>query len=95
MVGPFFKGGVCATTAWLFAFPFEAAKSVIQADTTGMYKKMPNATWRIMRKLYHERGVVHGLYRGFGPGAGRSFVANGISMLVFSKFQEFLRQEEE
>lgn len=93
-VGPFFKGGVCATTAWVFAFPFESAKSVIQADTTGKYKTMSNATWHVLKELYRERGIVHGLYRGFGPGAGRSFVANGISMFVFSKFQEMIRQEE-
>lgn len=23
VTGPFFKGGVCATMAWVFAFPFE------------------------------------------------------------------------
>ncbi|GMH48864.1 hypothetical protein TrRE_jg5190, partial [Triparma retinervis] len=28
--GPFFKGSVCATAAWGFAFPFEVAKSKIQ-----------------------------------------------------------------
>ena len=93
LMGPFFKGGVCATTAWVFAFPFESAKSVIQADTTGVYKSMPNATWKVLRKLYRERGVVHGLYRGFGPGAGRSFIANGVSMLVFSQFQDALRKK--
>lgn len=94
MIGPFFKGGVCATAAWVVAFPFESAKSVIQADTTGKYKQLQGATWKVIRELYRERGVVKGLYRGFGPGAGRSFIANGTSMMVYARFQEFLRSKE-
>jgi solute carrier family 25 carnitine/acylcarnitine transporter 20/29 len=93
MVGPFFKGGICATAAWVVAFPFESAKSVIQADTTGKYKRLSGATWKVMRELYRERGIVKGLYRGFGPGASRSFFANGISMTVYARFQEILRKE--
>jgi solute carrier family 25 carnitine/acylcarnitine transporter 20/29 len=93
MIGPFFKGGVCATAAWVVAFPFESVKSVIQADTTGKYKHMRGATWKVMLELYRERGIVKGLYRGFGPGAGRSFLANGVSMTVYSWFQGFMRKE--
>ena len=90
LVGPFFKGGVCATTAWIFAFPFETAKSKIQSDTTGKYKTMRNATWNVMRGIYVKKGI-RGLYRGFGPGAGRSFVANGTSMVVYAWFQDTMR----
>jgi solute carrier family 25 carnitine/acylcarnitine transporter 20/29 len=90
LIGPFFKGGVCATTAWVFAFPFETVKSVIQGDTTGKYKKMSGATWKVMRQILAEKGV-RGLYRGFGPGASRSFVANGVSMIVYSWFQDSRR----
>jgi solute carrier family 25 carnitine/acylcarnitine transporter 20/29 len=93
MIGPFFKGGVCATAAWVVAFPFESVKSVIQADTTGKYKQLSGATWKVMLQLYRERGIVKGLYRGFGPGAGRSFFANGASMMVYSWFQGFMRKE--
>lgn len=90
LVGPFFKGGVCATTAWVFAFPFETTKSVIQSDTTGKYKKMSNATWSVMKEIYREKGMK-GFYRGFGPGASRSFLANGISMVVYAWFQDTIR----
>lgn len=93
LIGPFFKGGICATTAWCFAFPFETVKSTIQADTTGRYKQMAGATWKVMRQIVHEKGV-RGLYRGFGPGAGRSFVANGTSMIVYSWFQDSLRKND-
>jgi solute carrier family 25 carnitine/acylcarnitine transporter 20/29 len=92
-IGPFFKGGVCATAAWTIAFPFESVKSRIQADTTGKYKQLRGATWKVMLELYRERGIVKGLYRGFGPGAGRSFLANGVSMTVYSWFQGFMRKE--
>ena len=90
LIGPFFKGGVCATTAWVFAFPFETTKSVIQSDMTGKYKQMRGATWKVMGQIFQERGIK-GLYRGFGPGAGRSFVANGTSMVIYSWFQDALR----
>lgn len=92
LVGPFFKGGVCATFAWVFAFPFETTKSVIQSDTTGRYKTMSNATWKVMREIYATKGLK-GLYRGFGPGAGRSFVANGTSMVVYAWFQDTIRKQ--
>lgn len=92
LIGPFFKGGVCATTAWVFAFPFESAKSVIQSDTTGKYSKMRNSTWKVLKELYQERGIVRGLYRGFLPGASRSFFANGTSMIVYAWFQDEIRK---
>jgi len=83
---------VCATTAWVFAFPFESAKSVIQADTTGKYKNMQNSTFKVMFQLYNERGLAKGLYRGFLPGASRSFFANGTSMIVYAWFQDEIRK---
>jgi solute carrier family 25 (mitochondrial carnitine/acylcarnitine transporter), member 20/29 len=89
--GAFFKGGVCATVAWTLAFPFETAKSVIQADATGQYRNMRGATTHVLKTLYQERGLVKGWYRGFVPGAGRSFVANGCSMMVYSWFQDAIR----
>ena len=92
LIGPFFKGGICATAAWAFAFPLETAKSVIQADTTGRYKNMRGGTWTALQELYKAGGVKR-LYRGFGPGAGRSFVANGASMIVYSWFQESVREK--
>ena len=92
LIGPFFKGGVCATAAWVFAFPFETVKSVIQADHTGKYTSMKHATWKVMGQIQRERGIK-GLYRGFGPGASRSFIANGTSMVVYGWFQDAIRKE--
>ena len=90
LLGPFFKGGIAATAAWAFAFPFETAKSEIQADTTGRYKNLRGSTWKVIHQLYKEGGIKR-LYRGFGPGASRSFVANGASMIVYSWFQDTVR----
>jgi len=91
LFGPFFKGGICATAAWACCFPIETAKSVIQADTTGRYRHMRFATWVVIRQLYSDRGL-RGVYRGFLPGASRSFFANGASMLVYSWSQGALRR---
>jgi len=90
LFGPFFKGGICATTAWIFAFPFETTKSVLQSDTTGKFQNMKNATWVVMRGIYEEKGI-RGLYRGFVPGASRSFLANGVSMVVYAWLQDTIR----
>ena len=97
--GPFFKGGICATAAWVIAFPLETAKSVIQTDTTGRYNKMTSNssalfpgshTFRVLYLLYQEFGIK-GWYRGFAPGASRSFVANGASMMVYASLQDYIR----
>lgn len=83
--------GICATAAWAFAFPFETAKSEIQADTSGRFKNLRGGTWHVINDLYKQGGIKR-LYRGFGPGASRSFVANGTSMIVYSWFQDSVRQ---
>jgi len=92
LIGPFFKGGICATAAWAVCFPFETAKSVVQSQCH-KYKDVPFATFVVMKRLYRERGIRHGLYRGFLPGASRSFFANGASMLVYTGVQSFLREQ--
>jgi len=94
LFGPFFKGGICATAAWACCFPIETAKSVIQGDTTGKYRNIRFATWVVIRQLYQDRGI-RGIYRGFLPGASRSFFANGASMLVYSWSQGALRRGSE
>jgi len=45
-----------------------------------------------MFQLYNERGLAKGLYRGFLPGASRSFFANGTSMIVYAWFQDEIRK---
>lgn len=86
-LGPFIKGGVCATAAWIIVWPFEVIKNQIQAGMAGVATDasfMTRVKWVIAN-----RGVV-GLYRGIGPGVTRSMVANGSSMLAYSKCKELL-----
>ena len=81
LLGGFFKGGICATAAWLVAWPFETVKSRVQgSEASG------ESTLQVMRKIVSEDGP-RALYRGFLPGAGRSFVANGVGMAVYSYTQ--------
>jgi solute carrier family 25 carnitine/acylcarnitine transporter 20/29 len=80
-IGPFIKGGVCATLAWITVWPFEVLKSQIQAGTPGVPE---SAGWvERARWVVQNRGGFMGLYRGIGPGIARSLIANGSSMVVF------------
>lgn len=76
-IGPFIKGGVGSTLGWAAIWPFEVLKNQIQANADG-----PKTILRRLFWVASEQGVA-GLYRGFLPGASRSLIANGISMLVF------------
>lgn len=86
IVGPFIKGGLCTTIGWAVAWPAEVVKSRVQGDTTGELGK--KSTIQLIRDVARQEGI-RGLYRGFGPGAARSFVANGASMVVYQLFQDF------
>lgn len=81
VVGPFIKGGVCATLAWWVCWPLETLKSQVQANT------LPNATL-LQRMLAIRNAGIRSMFRGIVPGSLRSLVANGSSMLVFSLCQD-------
>jgi len=88
-LGPFIKGGVCATVSWWIVWPFEVAKSQIQAGTPGPSKIWPRLFWIV------KNGGVSSLMRGIVPGSSRSLIANGASMIVFAQCQEQRRAYEE
>eukprot|EP00873_Tetraselmis_striata_P025610 jgi/Tetstr1/445874/TSEL_033513.t1 len=73
LVGGFIKGGLCATLAWGIAWPMEVVKSKVQA-AEGLYKGQ--SMTKMMVHIAKTDGPA-GLFRGFAPGAMRSFVANG------------------
>ena len=77
LIGPFLKGGVAATVGWAVIWPFENIKNQIQARAPGPQTQFKRLLW-----VAQEQGV-RGLFRGFMPGAARSMVANGVSMLCF------------
>ena len=68
------------------AWPLEVAKNKKQGADG-----MRGSTLAIVRQLAASDGL-RGLYRGFLPGALRSFVANGAGMAVF-QFTQSLRKD--
>jgi len=88
LLGGFLKGGICATLAWAAAWPLEVAKSNVQAANSQFKGE---STLAILKHLVQADGFA-GLYRGFIPGAMRSFVANGAGMAVY-QFTQSLRKD--
>ena len=88
VVGPFFKGAVCATFAWWLAWPLEVVKNQAQAGTVPADCR--SLRQRLSWVLAHRGGVV-GLFRGVGPGTARSIVANGSATAAFSHCQDCMR----
>ena len=87
LLGGFLKGGVCATLAWVVAWPLEVAKNMVQG-AEGRFQGQ--STLAVLRHVAAAEGA-RGLYRGILPGALRSFVANGAGMAVF-QFTQSLRR---
>jgi solute carrier family 25 carnitine/acylcarnitine transporter 20/29 len=91
LLGPFVKGGVAATTAWVVIWPFETLKSQVQAGTFRGVPELERAGWLARaRYLVRQQGYA-ALYRGIGPGLTRSMVANGSSMVVYAQCCEAMR----
>jgi hypothetical protein len=82
---PFVTGSVCATMAWTLVWPFDVLKSQEQGS---LEKK--SISERASR-LWREHGLK-GFFRGYGPGAVRSLIANGLSMVVYVKVKTQLEQ---
>ena len=79
IVGPFVKGGVCASLGWVAAWPFEVVKNRVQADMGKAYDKKPVAA--ILSGIVRDEGV-RGLFRGILPGLAKSFSSNGAAMIA-------------
>lgn len=71
-------------------WPFENLKNQVQAGAGSDLPAGTSTTERV-RHILKNRGGFLGLYRGVGPGLLRSLMANGASMVVFSKCQEGMR----
>lgn len=83
ILGPFFKGGICATLAWWLIWPFETIKSQIQSTNVGPKTITKRLFWFVKKYGFFS------LYRGILPGSLRSLIANGSSMAVFTVCQDF------
>lgn len=83
VIGPFLKGGLCATIAWWIVWPAEILKSQIQGNTPGPKTMGKRLIW-VIRK-----DGIRSIFRGILPGTIRSIIANGASMLAFTLCQDF------
>lgn len=90
VVGPFVKGGVCASVGWVAAWPFEVVKNRVQADTTKRYDN--KSVSHILRHIVRDEGSK-GLFRGILPGLCKSFVSNGAAMIALHFTQRSLASE--
>lgn len=86
-LGTFFFTGFCATAAWWTIWPLEYMKSQIQ----GGYGEQNLPLLQRLAGVVRERGFL-GLYRGLGPGSARSFLANGMSMMVMKWTERHLTE---
>lgn len=84
-VGPFIKGGVCATLAWWLAWPAETLKNRTQSGFSAAAAAATPSPLSLVAR-------VRGVYRGIGPGTMRSVVANGAAVTVFTLCQERMRR---
>lgn len=82
---PFITGSVCSTLAWTVVWPFDVIKSRIQAESG--YK---GSIYHVFLLQYRTFGI-RGFFRGYLPGATRSLIANGLSMVMYVRTMEFLK----
>jgi solute carrier family 25 carnitine/acylcarnitine transporter 20/29 len=74
------SGGIAGAAFWLFVYPTDVVKSVIQVDDFRQPKY--SGTIDAFRKIAASEGVK-GLYKGFGPAMVRSVPANAACFLAY------------
>ncbi|KAI8810263.1 mitochondrial carrier domain-containing protein [Cladochytrium replicatum] len=82
-------GGLGGTVVWLFLFPIDLAKSVIQREALSDSPKY-RSTLEFVAKHWKKRGLV-GFYHGLGPQLIRSFPVHSLNFLVYEQVTRFCR----
>mgnify|MGYP000122277999 CR=1 FL=1 len=83
-LGQFLASAGAATFGFWLVWPFEVLKNQVQAKTPiGEHGVNATISERV-RYLIKAHGGIQGLYRGILPGTYRSFLANGVSMVVMA-----------
>lgn len=80
---PFLKGSICASLAWLTVWPLDVVKSQVQS---GNYREAG------VRALLRDLASSGRLFRGIVPGISRSVIANGFSMMAYTRVYEGLTE---
>jgi hypothetical protein len=79
----FFAGGMCGVFSWLFVFPIDLVKSVIQKDVMMVEPKYKNGL-QCARSIIGQQGVK-GLYRGLTVTLIRAFPIHSLNFLVYEE----------
>ena len=81
-IGSFWTGALCSNAAWISIWPMDVIKTQIQS---GRFKdkSIPQLAVHLFR--------TGQLYRGLLPGVARSGIANGISMIIYDKTMDTLK----
>eukprot|EP01117_Protostelium_nocturnum_P002220 TRINITY_DN1285_c1_g1_i1.p1 TRINITY_DN1285_c1_g1~~TRINITY_DN1285_c1_g1_i1.p1 ORF type:complete len:297 (-),score=70.28 TRINITY_DN1285_c1_g1_i1:224-1114(-) len=82
---PLLSGGICSTMAWTLVWPFDVIKSQVQGSTS-------NESFSTKARIHYQNNGIRGFFRGYGPGATRSLIANGLSMVAFVETEVYLRK---
>jgi len=82
---PLLTGSICSTMAWTLVWPFDVIKSQVQGSTgkESFFEKF---------LVHYKNHGIKGFFRGYGPGATRSLIANGLSMVAFAKTKDYLER---
>jgi len=82
-LSPFWKGAICANLAWMTVWPMDVVKSRIQSG---------NYAGQSMLQLLVGSIKDRSMFRGLLPGLVRSTIANGCSMVVYTKVEKEMKR---
>ncbi|CAH9116694.1 unnamed protein product [Cuscuta europaea] len=80
-------GGLAGASFWVFVYPTDVVKSVLQVDD--FHKPKFSGSIDAFRKIFAAEGVK-GLYKGFGPAMARSVPANAACFLAYEVTRDSL-----
>ena len=69
----FIYGGVSGLTAWIFIYPQDKIKTIIQSNTNTHNTKNVNSIVNIVKNMYSTYGITY-FYKGFSWAAGRAIL---------------------
>lgn len=80
-------GGVSGALSWIFIYPTDVVKSVVQIDDYRNPKF--SGSIDVFRKIRAAEGI-RGLYKGFGPAILRSIPSNAACFLAYEVTRSYL-----
>lgn len=82
---PFIAGGVGGTSYWVFNYPFDYVKTLMQSDKIGAFK------YPTMMSCFKDQYKVGGwqiFFKGYGICMMRSFPVNAVTIAVYRMVQK-------